>query len=929
MCHNLTLVWVCVEGAQEQHVVIARAKRPQLETRIRGALSSRLALLVGAPGYGKSTTLARLLELDGRQAVWHTCAPGESIMEFLGELSERAQDGGQGEARLVLIDEVQHLSTRDFDELVQFLISRLPADWSAALASTVELRHAELLRLLTQGDAVYLDERDLAFDREDARTVAAQLGRSVEAADAAWDRASGWPMGVITLLEGREPWLGDYFRFNVLERLTPRVRQFVEATLVLDVLTARTCQALIGSADAAQLLAEARAAHAFLRQRPDGSAAYLPLFRTAVLEDVRRRCPRRIARLANRAAQRLLQENEPRAAISTVSAGAGWKAGVTLLCRIAPEAIAAGRGADLIDWISVFPGEVVEREPWLQYFKGVGLRLGGEYSAAVVLQEQARDGFRAAAIQEGYAYALAELGTLTCFLDRPAEAEQLLAEARLALSGSDDVHQAAVLCSLADTYVTLNRLREANAAGEQAIALTVSDASSSMAKMHVQALHRIALVRMREGRFPGALEVISRALELAHEHVLDAETMLASALILGIVRWGIGELESAEHGLLLASQQAERQGLTRLKGNIDIARASVLADLGRLEDADHLFASSDPSSEFPGVSREAGVGVLRLLQNRVSEARAIFRDMLETASMAGNAADVARAKAALGVVALRTHRLSEAERWLLDGARDFEQSGARYRLAGTQLFLADLYLASNDIGRCRRNLKAALDYAASADFYHFFFWHSGTMARLGAFAVREGLQADWVEAVCTRRLGPAEAREFLPLLSDPNPRAQAAARRIVDALLSDEGSVTLAGLESCTDEVARDRLTRALVAGCLTARGVLLLRHHYGLTWAETAVFAEYYLTDFAAAPADLEPGRRGLALRLGISENTLRHHITSIRQKLGFETGRGTASVFVWALTSGIATWPPRDTALYGGETSKPNLASTGSASS
>jgi hypothetical protein len=87
----------------------------------------------------------------------------------------------------------------------------------------------------------------------------------------------------------------------------------------------------------------------------------------------------------------------------------------------------------------------------------------------------------------------------------------------------------------------------------------------------------------------------------------------------------------------------------------------------------------------------------------------------------------------------------------------------------------------------------------------------------------------------------------------------------------------------------------------------LLLRHQYRLTWAETEVFVEYYLTELGAASANLEPERRALARRLAISENTLRHHITSIRQKLGLASGRGTASVFIWALTTGIATWPPR----------------------
>jgi hypothetical protein len=101
-------------------------------------------------------------------------------------------------------------------------------------------------------------------------------------------------------------------------------------------------------------------------------------------------------------------------------------------------------------------------------------------------------------------------------------------------------------------------------------------------------------------------------------------------------------------------------------------------------------------------------------------------------------------------------------------------------------------------------------------------------------------------------------------------------------------------------------LTRAIIEGCLTARGLIVLRHQYRLTWAEADVFVAYYLSDISAMAESSEPERRGLARRLAISENTLRHHITSIRHKLGLGSGRGSANMFVWALMTGIAAWPP-----------------------
>ena len=37
------------------------------------------------------------------------------------------------------------------------------------------------------------------------------------------------------------------------------------------------------------------------------------------------------------------------------------------------------------------------------------------------------------------------------------------------------------------------------------------------------------------------------------------------------------------------------------------------------------------------------------------------------------------------------------------------------------------------------------------------------------------------------------------------------------------------------------------------------------------------------------------------LSENTLMHHITSIRRKLGFAARNGSATLLVWCLTAGI----------------------------
>lgn len=102
------------------------------------------------------------------------------------------------------------------------------------------------------------------------------------------------------------------------------------------------------------------------------------------------------------------------------------------------------------------------------------------------------------------------------------------------------------------------------------------------------------------------------------------------------------------------------------------------------------------------------------------------------------------------------------------------------------------------------------------------------------------------------------------------------------------------------DHVIRDRLRQALESERITSHGLATLRRKYGLTPAETSVFIEYYL-----GALDLDAGqpsvRRALARDLNLSENTLMHHITSIRRKLGIAARKGSATVLVWCLTAGI----------------------------
>lgn len=101
------------------------------------------------------------------------------------------------------------------------------------------------------------------------------------------------------------------------------------------------------------------------------------------------------------------------------------------------------------------------------------------------------------------------------------------------------------------------------------------------------------------------------------------------------------------------------------------------------------------------------------------------------------------------------------------------------------------------------------------------------------------------------------------------------------------------------EEPIRARLCQAIEDGRITRHGLGLLRTDYGLTPAEAGVFVAYYLPARESPRHDAT--RRELSSELHLSENTLMHHISSIRRKVGFGARRGSANLLLWCVSAGI----------------------------
>jgi LuxR family transcriptional regulator, maltose regulon positive regulatory protein len=127
-------------------------------------------------------------------------------------------------------------------------------------------------RLRAQGDVLELGAAELALTPREAQALMVRAGVRLSGAalDAFMGRCEGWPAAVALAAQavrgdpdpdrtaaefgGRDPFVADYVRDELLAPLAPDQRRFLRRCSVLDVLDAEVCDAVLGRADSAAVL---------------------------------------------------------------------------------------------------------------------------------------------------------------------------------------------------------------------------------------------------------------------------------------------------------------------------------------------------------------------------------------------------------------------------------------------------------------------------------------------------------------------------------------------------------------------------------------------------------------------------------------------------------------------------------------------------
>jgi LuxR family transcriptional regulator, maltose regulon positive regulatory protein len=370
----------------------------------------RVIAVTAPAGYGKSTFLAEWAQAEDRRVAWVSLDrfdddpaillaslasayvgvdPGSA--DLVADIKARGVSVlGRAAPRLaaalraspvpfvLMLDDLHEVSSPACHDALDVLISGIPRGSQLAAASRSEQTHLPRLRAL--GEALEFGADDLALDAAGARQIFAtkQVSLTAEQAAAVTGRTEGWPAGLYlsaviaresggqaTAVTGEDRYVADYLYREALTQQPEDVRRFLRRTAVLDQLSARLCDGVLGSSGAAGQLRRLEATSLFVvpLDRRREWYRYHALFREFLLGELDRTEPGVITTLHQRAADWYDTNGSPALALEHLLHTTDWDRSARLAAKLAMPAYKAGRVKANLRWYAAIGDANIERYP--------------------------------------------------------------------------------------------------------------------------------------------------------------------------------------------------------------------------------------------------------------------------------------------------------------------------------------------------------------------------------------------------------------------------------------------------------------------------------------------------------------------------------------------------------------------------------------
>ena len=395
-------------------------ERPRLADALgRALLQQRLVLLNAPAGYGKTLALASLLLQRGPRLpadvalAWISLDEGDDLARVLecliaalepydppwrlspealvvmaGQPGKTATvaaelintlDACEAPHGVIVLDDLHRSEDPALFACLDRLLERLGSRWTLAITSRLQPPLAALSRLRAQGEVLELGEAQLRFLPEEAQRLGEAQGSDPARLQDLMERTQGWPAGLrlaLNTLQSAGPamrldhGLFDYLAAEVLDQLTPELRDFLLATAVLPEITATRGAALSGNPAALRLMDEIERRGLFVTSLADHDRTLRlhDLFRDALEHRLQREQPERLPELLRRAA---LSEPDLVRRLGYWLRARDWDAAERELDEAAADLLTAGAVAAVQRILARFPAERRESSPLLARVAGL------------------------------------------------------------------------------------------------------------------------------------------------------------------------------------------------------------------------------------------------------------------------------------------------------------------------------------------------------------------------------------------------------------------------------------------------------------------------------------------------------------------------------------------------------------------------------
>jgi LuxR family maltose regulon positive regulatory protein len=612
-------------------------RRPRIDRALEAGADMPVTLVVAPAGYGKTTAVRNWSEgspaalawvtLDGLDndlvRLWtYVAAAVDRVREGLGRRAlKRLQGSGMtiedavdelmnGVARLgreltLVLDDLNTVTAPECLASIEYAIERLPATARMILITRADPAIG-LARRRARGELFELRASELAFTAAEARELLVGRGGlqlDDEQIKTLVRRTEGWPAALYlaalwlrtvddldrAVLEfgGEHRYVAEYLSHEVLAALDADRRSFLLRVAVLGGFTAELCDAVLGRADSAALLAALEESNMFVQSLERGEWFRVhPLFAEFAAGQLASEDPGAVVEIRRRAAASLRSRGLYVEATAQAAAAGDHEVVAEIMTKYHLALIRNGRAGTLLHWTRTLPDDCLMVHPGL---------VGAAATAATMLGHQTLDrrrfvrlasraraehperfGVYADAVLEMVRAAGIDRGVSEAVRDGRRAAE-------LADRGADEVFVAAHAALAAALYFA-GELDEAWAAGLRAV--EHPDAARRPPAYSV-AEATLALVAADRGRLPTARSHAEQSRTTlgrinSNRSWLGANTAVAT----GVVLAAEGDLATAEREFALAEQFFRDEIATVHHAHVLVRLAEVRCQRGRLDEGD-------------------------------------------------------------------------------------------------------------------------------------------------------------------------------------------------------------------------------------------------------------------------------------------------------------------------------------------------------